>query len=205
MTFEKMVIMYTCAEVKGELTTPQYVDGKGYAILHTNSNEVTYIDDLSVQTSKYHTEDLIDHISMVAARINRECSNDKVALAIAVLHDLGKKFTIKFNPANEICFYGHEEISAKLAEDILADNKNFTEEDKQVIYAVIRNHLQLKLLKADALKCFEVGFETLYGQRALEYLRLLDKADEGVKQGDEFPEALAEEGYKAFNYILQYI
>lgn len=157
----------------------------GYEIHHVNSNEVTYFDSLDIQTSKYHQEGLMDHIALVTSRVGLAIMRDSLIIKIAILHDLGKKYTIKINPRGEVCYYDHEHLSALIAKDMIDNGViEMSEEDAKITFAVIDAHLQLKLLNGIALKCFMAGFKKLYGVEAFRYLLMLDAADKGISEAD---------------------
>lgn len=184
MTRKELESLYTAPQFfvteDEEYRTPLEAEGGGYFVDNLATGESTIIPSLNLQTSRYHQESLMDHIAIVTGRMN--CSHDPVAVAIGLLHDLGKKYTVKLNKNEEFCFYGHEELSAKIAEQLLADNNYFSEKDKKTIVAVISVHLQPKLLKGITLECFYEGFKKLYGERALDYLMMLERADRGVTE-----------------------
>lgn len=184
MTLENLKNLYEAAENNKYGSTPEFTEN-GFAIKHVNSDKVTYFDSLDIQTSKYHQEGLMDHIALVTRRIAFESNLDPVAIKIAILHDLGKKYTVKINPRGEVCYYGHEHISAIIAKDLIDSGViTVSEEDAKIVFAVIDAHLQLKLLKGIALECFIEGFKKLYGEKAYEYLTMLDYADEGISEED---------------------
>lgn len=180
MTLNELRNLYIGSASNKFGSTPE-LTSNGYAIKHVNSDEVTYFDTLDNQTSKYHQESLMDHIALVARNIAYITNLDLLAVKIAILHDLGKKYTIKINNIGDVCFYNHEHVSALIAKDMI-DSKVFiaTDEEAKIIFAVIDAHLQIKLLKGIAYECFVKGFEEIYGTRALNILLALDKADEGI-------------------------
>lgn len=185
MTRKELEKLYTAPQFfvvneDEEYRTPLEVEGGGYLIDNLATGESTVIPSLNLQTSKYHQETLMDHVAMVTGRMN--CSYDPVAVAIGLLHDLGKKYTVKLNKKEEFCFYGHEELSAKITKQLLTNNDMFSNKDKKIIVAVISVHLQPKLLKGITLECFYEGFKQLYGERALDYLKMLNRADRGVTE-----------------------
>ena len=188
--------------------TPKKIS-EGFLIPHTNNSSCySIIESLNIQTSKYHKESLLDHIAMVTYRKNEKFENDKLALTIAILHDIGKKFTIKVNNIGDICYYNHELVSSQIAEELMLSSNNYSAEEVKICCSVIEAHLQLKLLKGISRECFIEGFRSIYGTKALEYLIALDESDEGVSDNEylktnEYIDivTLGEQLILDFNYI----
>ena len=188
MTIENLRNLYEAEEYNKYGSTPEFTEN-GFAINHVNSNSITYFDSLDIQTSKYHQEGLMDHIALVTRRMASASNYDTLAITIAILHDLGKKYTIKINAHGEVCYYGHEHLSALIAKDLINEHRLLNEDDTNIVFAVIDAHLQLKLLKGIALYCFVEGFKKIYGEKAYHYLEMLDKADEGINESDLLDES----------------
>lgn len=76
----------------------------------------------SDETNPYHVEgDCWSHTMMVC-KIAELKAYDKVVQVSALLHDIGKPSSRKINPKNNhVQFFGHEELSAKLALPLVAD------------------------------------------------------------------------------------
>jgi len=74
------------------------------------------------ETNPYHIEgDCWSHTMMVC-KIAELKSYDKVVQVAALLHDIGKPNTRKVNSKNNhVQFFGHEELSVKMAEPLLSD------------------------------------------------------------------------------------
>lgn len=207
MTRKDLEKLYTAPQLfttdNEDYHTPLEVSD-GYLIPNLGTGRSIIIESLNLQTSKYHQETLMDHVAMVTGRMS--CSNDHIAATIGLLHDLGKKYTIKINKVGDICFYGHEAISAKIAEQLLANNDKFSEEDKKIIVNVITVHLQPKLLKGITLDCFYEGFKQLYGEISLNYLKMLNRADRGVTEheiGSYMVEKEISDGYDYIDLLLK--
>ena len=59
---------------------------------------------------------------MLVCKIAELMGYDRVVQVTALLHDIGKPQSRKINPENNhVQFFGHEEISAKMAESLVAD------------------------------------------------------------------------------------
>jgi len=72
------------------------------------------------EVNPYHIEgDCWSHTMMVCKMMEIN-SSDKALWASALLHDIGKPSVRKVNPKNNhVQFFGHEEVSAKMAKPIL--------------------------------------------------------------------------------------
>ena len=77
------------------------------------------------ETNPYHVEgDCWSHTMMVC-KIAQLKGYDRVVQVSALLHDIGKPQSRRVNPTNNhVMFFGHEEISAKMAEPLVADLVN---------------------------------------------------------------------------------
>ena len=73
-------------------------------------------------TNPYHIEgDCWSHTMMVC-KIAQLKGYDRVVKVSALLHDIGKPQSRKINPGNKhVQFFGHEELSATMAEPLVAD------------------------------------------------------------------------------------
>jgi len=73
-------------------------------------------------TNPYHVEgDCWSH-TMLVCKIAQLKDYDRVVQVAALLHDIGKPKSRKINPENNhVQFFGHEELSAKMAEPLVAD------------------------------------------------------------------------------------
>lgn len=76
---------------------------------------------IGTQTSKWHYETLQQHVALVAANAVEAGLPPKLAVALAVLHDIGKKYTSATNKVGGVCFYGHAKVSAFIAAHWLAN------------------------------------------------------------------------------------
>ena len=74
------------------------------------------------ETNPYHVEgDCWSHTMMVC-KVAELRGYDRVVQVSALLHDIGKPQSRKINPKNNhVNFWGHEELSAKMAEPLVAD------------------------------------------------------------------------------------
>lgn len=67
------------------------------------------------QTSKWHLETLPEHVAMVAVGLTEKGLSEAEACTLAILHDIGKKYTFGTNRRGEVSFYGHEKVGAVIA------------------------------------------------------------------------------------------
>lgn len=194
MNIEELAKLYIGDEINElhDVSTPQKTENGTYLVENLKEKRFTEINTLNDQRSKYHQECLTDHIAIVAHKMHTMTMFDsrnrnKIAVAIAILHDLGKKFTVKINQTGDICYWNHESLSADLARDYLnTHNKDgyFSDDEINMIYIVIHQHLQLKLIKdCFAHRCYIEGFKKIYGEEAYDYLQMLDQADQGYPEG----------------------
>ena len=203
MKIEELTKMYI-GEESNELfgvATPERTERGTYLVENLKEGRFTEISSLNIQTSKYHQELLMDHIAIVVHKMyemvkleNEETK--KIAIAIALLHDIGKKYTIKINAVGDICYYNHEQLSADLSKVFLRSRGNFTEDEINMIYIVIHQHLQLKLIKDYiARRCYVEGFKKIYGEKAYEYIEMLNVCDQGIPEGIPIDYDYIKKGY----------
>ena len=94
---------------------------------------------IGTQTSKYHQETLLQHVDLVAANLVDAGIDEALAVKLAVLHDVGKKYTSATNAVGGVCYYGHAEISAFIAGHWLREI--YDEKSAKEIVAVIYGHM----------------------------------------------------------------
>jgi len=99
------------------------------------------------ETNPYHVEgDCWSHTMMVC-KIAQLKGYDKVVQVAALLHDIGKPNSRKINPLNNhVQFFGHEELSATMAEPLVADlveRKMITVGESKEILKLIAFHAYL--------------------------------------------------------------
>lgn len=167
---------------------------------------------IDFQKSKYHSESISDHVATVAKRMS---TLGNIGIITALFHDCAKVDTLKYNQKGDICFYNHEEKSAELFMKIFnesPDHLGLSYDEAYMIETVIKEHLQLKLLKGLTKECFIEGFKSKFGLPAFKLLEALDRADEGFTETeiktDEF-KALVFKGYECigsldFDFSVKY-
>ncbi|HHV30306.1 MAG TPA: AAA family ATPase [Clostridium sp.] len=104
---------------------PQYFEGWDNIEVARNYDDTFDIaelfDDLDAisQDNPYHTLTIGEHCKKCMEYIKEYCDNDVLEIA-ALMHDVGKKFTKKFedskgNPTEVAHFYGHQNVSAYMS------------------------------------------------------------------------------------------
>ena len=96
------------------------------------------------ETNPYHIEgDCWSHTMMVC-KIAQLKGYDKVVQVSALLHDIGKPKSRKVNPKNNhVQFFGHEELSAKMAKPLMLDlrqRKILSKEEADEVLELIALH-----------------------------------------------------------------
>jgi len=131
------------------------------------------------QHNKHHIYDVYTHICHVVAGVPPVLSLRWAAL----LHDLGKPETLSFGEDGQGHYYGHAEVSAKMAEEILHRLKAPTALREEVIFLVSRH-----MNRPDADKKLLRRHLSRWGEERLRKLLQLQEADIGGKgvQDEEF-------------------
>ena len=152
---------------------------------------------IGTQTSKYHQESLKDHIALVAKNLFDAGLSGTLATQLAVMHDLGKKYTSATNKVGQVCFYNHAAISALIAKYWLRGTASQT--TVKYIVATIYAHMLPYTdwqrttdfrtgLPRDFRHEFELQLKDFYDghpgdiQRTMELIDLLAKCDEGIQE-----------------------
>ncbi len=152
---------------------------------------------IGTQTSKYHQETLQQHVELVAANLVDSGVDEELAIRLAVLHDVGKKYTSATNKVGGVCFYNHAEISAFIAGYWL--RQSLDEKSAKEIVAVIYAHM-LPFTSWNVEKHWKAGEPISYRQdfyevllrymdndvvavdRIMSTIDVLSKCDEGVAE-----------------------
>lgn len=150
---------------------------------------------IGTQTSKYHRESLDDHVALVASNLLDAGLSSALATQLAVLHDVGKKYTAATNKVGDICFYNHEALSSLIVKYWLRGTAN--QAALKQLVAVIYAHLQPKTmwnrtihwrtgLPHDFRRDFELELEKYYSgnrndiQQTMELIDLLAECNQGI-------------------------
>ncbi len=96
------------------------------------------------EVNPYHVEgDCWSHTMMVC-KVAELKGYDKVVQVSALLHDIGKPSSRKVNPKNNhVQFFGHEEVSAKMAKPLVEDlvaRDMLTKNEADEVLEIIRLH-----------------------------------------------------------------
>jgi tRNA nucleotidyltransferase (CCA-adding enzyme) len=136
------------------------------------------------QRNPHHIHDVFTHTAHVV-----EATPPEPALRLAaLLHDIGKPATFTLDEAGCGHFYGHDELSADMANDILRRLKASNELRNRVV-AVIRNHMKPLLPDKRSLR----RRMAKYGTEGIGDLLALQRADRiGTGTGDTTALAEAE-------------
>lgn len=133
------------------------------------------------QTSRYHKETILEHIAMVVAWISKDTNNDIKMQLVALLHDAWKKYTAWTNWKWEICFYGHEKVSAYLAATVY-HQLWFTKQEAEPYVRIIHDHmLPFDRLKDESKK---EKYRELYWDYVTDCLTILNKNDLWITDQD---------------------
>ncbi len=92
----------------------------------------------------FHLESDCWSHTMMVCKIAELSGYDKVVQVAALLHDIGKPASRRINPRNNhVQFFGHEELSAKMAIevlDLMIQDKMIDNEDKKEVLLLIKHH-----------------------------------------------------------------
>ena len=140
---------------------------------------------IGMQTSKYHKETIAEHTKAVAAHylssidIGKDAEKDRMDAMTALLHDVGKKWTAGTNQVGEMCFYGHDPISAYAAAKLF-NAMAISRENAEPYIILICCHMDPKV-KWTQKKDAEKDFLDKYGKDLHDKLVLLSKSDIGYQ------------------------
>lgn len=133
------------------------------------------------QTCKYHKETILEHIAMVVAWISKDTNNDIKMQLVALLHDAWKKYTTWTNWKWEICFYGHEKVSAYLAATVYRQLW-FTKQEAEPYVRIIHDHMLPFDRSRDESK--KDKYRELYWDYVTDSLTVLNKNDLWITDED---------------------
>lgn len=132
------------------------------------------------QHSRHHCYDVFTHTAHVVAN----CPADLSLRWAALLHDIGKVATFTMGEDGQGHFYGHAQVSADVADEILHRLKSSTALREEVVFLIARHMDRLTPERKHLRRCF-----SKWGQMRLTKLLALQKADiagTGVV-GEPFP------------------
>ena len=129
------------------------------------------------QTSRYHKENMRDHLLLVLGGLWEEGIRDELLLC-GLLHDASKKYESGINKRGDICFYCHEKSSALFAAYIFRQ-LGFSKEKAYPYVTIIYNHLlPFSWLRGAGN---ENAFRKLHGDSLTDELKTLNRNDFGVE------------------------
>lgn len=150
---------------------------------------------IGAQNSRFHEEKLSEHVAMVQVNLEEAGIPREIAGKIAVLHDVGKKYTSSTNSMGDISSINHAEVSAFIASHWLKQ-WNMEEQDKKVLVAVIlahmkpftdwrtrSNHRIAAINKRGAFNRQLISFlgdDTALAKKTMQLIDLIARCDEGI-------------------------
>lgn len=159
-----------------------------------------YVGYVGEQTSRFHKENIKDHVLFVLGGLWEEGIRDELLLS-GLLHDASKKYESGTNKRGDICFYCHEKSSALFAAYIFRQ-LGFGKEKAFPYVTIIYNHLlPFSWLRGTGN---EDAFRELHGDRITDDLKTLNRNDRGVEDISElyttYKERM-EHGMEAVEYL----
>lgn len=165
---------------------PQYFEGwDNIEIIHNyddNFDMAELFDDLDTvsQDNTYHTLTIGEHCKKCMEYIKANCDYNVLEIA-ALMHDIGKKFTKKFedskgNPTDEAHFYGHQNVSAYMSLFYL---KNMSKEKLLEVTKYIQWHMHPLNISTEKARRRTIN---LLGDEFYKNLMLLHEADNYAKK-----------------------
>lgn len=166
-------------------------DGRVRFPAATDNVTLECIDRIGTQSSRYHGETVEEHIQLVFLYIHR-ISADRNFLLMALLHDCGKKWTAGTNKRGEICFYGHDKLSALFANSYLKQ-MGVSDEDREWIVTGIYYHMRPKKwerMENAAREKIRHKFIQKHGEKLYWMLIAFAECDRGVARVDALTKAM---------------
>lgn len=173
--------IYGCADEKGLVRFPAA----------TEDVTLELFDKIGAQSSIYHQETVEEHIQLVFHYIHR-LSADRNFLLMALLHDCGKKWTAGTNKRGEICFYGHDKLSALFANSYLKQ-MGVSDEDREWIVTGIYYHMRPKeweRMESAAIEKNRHKFMQVHGEKLYWMLIAFAECDRGIAHVDALTKAM---------------
>lgn len=100
-----------------------------------------------VKQNEYHKHDVYEHILEVV----KNTPPNLTARLASLMHDIGKPATKSTDEDGKVHFYGHEDVGADMAEDILR-RLRYTNDEIKSVSNIVKNHMRLKQTGKDGSK-----------------------------------------------------
>ncbi len=154
---------------------------------------------IGAQNSQFHAENLSEHVAMVQVNLEEAGIPREIAAKIAVLHDVGKKYTSATNRVGDIASYGHADVSAFIASHWLKQ-WDIEEQDAKVLVAVIYAHMKpfndwrranhsrgaINKKQGFYLQLIDFMGDEYLANKTMDLISLVARADEGVQEIDDY-------------------
>jgi CRISPR/Cas system-associated endonuclease Cas3-HD len=144
--FNSLQEIYDYLEVPDVLTDALYgapdEDGNytfPFAVKKVKEGIVEYKGRLGEQYSSYHKETIRQHTAIVVDNLARMIPL-RWATYLGVLHDCCKKYCLGTNAKGELCFYGHEYVSALIGGSWARETLKLNDTQLKLIVALIFAH-----------------------------------------------------------------
>ena len=168
-------------------------DEKGLVRFLAATDDVTLelFDKIGAQSSIYHQETIAEHLQMVFHYVFTFVPDNTNFLLMALLHDCGKKWTAGTNKAGELCFHGHEKLSALVANSYLKQ-MGVCDKDREQIVTGIFYHMRPKAwerMEKEVRKKSQRRFIRKHGEALFWEIYAFSQWDQGVTEVDDKAQA----------------